>query len=85
MSKDELLQELYSCNLCLGFWVYLALSLVSKDINVENIKNKYIGKFVVSAFTTFIMHLISTGWEETFGTVYIDDAYNSGQSSQKFT
>lgn len=81
ISKSELLQELYGCNLCLGFWVYLALSLVSKDINAEHIKNKYVGKFVVASFTTFIMHLISIGWEESFETVYIDNAYNSGQSS----
>ena len=84
MGKHELLQELYNCDLCLGFWVYLALALFTKDINVEHIKNKYAGKFVVVSFATFIMHLISTGWDELFGTVYID-AYNSRQGSEKFT
>ncbi len=75
MSKVELLRELYSCDLCFGFWIYLGLSLFTKNINVENINNKYVGKFVVASFATFIMHLISTGWDELFGTVYIDDAY----------
>ena len=70
--KKEFFAELYDCNLCYGFWVYLFLSFFFKNINVEQIKNKYVGQIVVAGFTTFIIHLISIGWDEIFGKVVID-------------
>jgi len=75
MARGETLQELYSCDLCYGFWVYLFLAPFFND--VKQIKNKYIGWVLTACFTTFLAHLVSIGWEERFGTLVIDDGRDS--------
>ena len=70
-SKWELSRELFDCDLCLGFWVYLVLSFF---FNINVIKNKYVNNIVLAGFTTFIMHLISIGWNDAFGEIVIEDA-----------
>ena len=72
MSKREFLRELYSCDLCYGFWVYLALSPFF-DINVKQIKNRLLRLILTACFTTFLAHLVSIGWNEKFGILVIED------------
>ena len=72
MSKGEFLRELYSCDLCYGFWVYLALSPFF-DIDVKQIKNRLLRLILTACFTTFLAHLVSIGWNEKFGILVIED------------
>jgi hypothetical protein len=69
--KWEFSRELFDCDLCLGFWVFLGLS-VFFNINVEQIENKLVGNIMLSGFTTFVMYLLSIGWQEVFGEYVID-------------
>jgi hypothetical protein len=70
------LEELFGCNLCLGFWVYLALALLFQyanvNINVLDIPNApLISAIITGAITSFAVHVFSTGWKDLFGTFEI--------------
>ena len=63
---EGLLRELVECDLCLGFWVYLFLGvMLDQDID-EEIKNRIVSKLATAGASTFIMHLLSVGWQEKF-------------------
>ena len=70
--KREVLQELYDCDLCLGFWVYLALAPFFK-IKIDTIENKVVRNTVLAGVTSFLMFLISVGWRENFENLVIVD------------
>jgi hypothetical protein len=70
------LEELFGCDLCLGFWVYLILALVLQyaniDVNVVDIQYApIISAIITGAITSFVVHLISIGWRDKFGTFEI--------------
>jgi hypothetical protein len=68
----ELLSELYNCDLCSGFWLYLVLAPFFK-INM-NIENKILRWIVTACLSSLMMVLIKTGWEDLFGTLVIENA-----------
>lgn len=72
MSKWELSQKLFDCDLCLGFWVFLFLSPWF-DIDVKQINNKVLRWIVTACLSSFLSYLISVGWEQEYGTVVIED------------
>lgn len=54
------LKELRECDLCLGFWVYLALApRVDLGFGVLN-------RIGWAAVATFVAHLLRLGWEVKF-------------------
>jgi len=71
MQKSEFLKELYSCDLCSGVWVYFFLALFT-DINMK-IKNKLLGKLIVACISSLMAHLMTTGYQELFGKIVIED------------
>jgi hypothetical protein len=73
MSKREFLRELYACDLCYGFWVYLFLAPLF-DLDVKQIKNKLLRWVITACFTTFLSHIASIGYGEEYGTLVIEDA-----------
>lgn len=71
-SKHEKLQELRECDLCLGFWVYLAMAIFQWRKPIERYPRP-VEFGILAAVSTFAMHLIRLGWGLKFGSV-IDDA-----------
>ena len=74
--SKEFLEQLFGCDLCLGFWVYLFLALLFQyanvNVNVLDIPNApVISAIITGAITSFIVHLISIGWRDRFGTFEI--------------
>lgn len=65
-----LLAELRDCDLCLGFWVYLALALLT-DIDF-GLWPWPIETIILAAVTTFLGHLLRLGWQAKFSTTIID-------------
>jgi len=70
------LEELFGCDLCLGFWVYLTLALLFQyanvNINVLDIPHApIISAIITGAITSFVLHLISIGWRDKFGVFEI--------------
>jgi len=71
--EGRLLDDLFSCDLCLGFWVYFGLSFVF-EINVvgEWFYVPVLSEFINGATVSFIMHLISAGWESRYSNIVIE-------------
>ena len=70
MGKWEFSRELFDCELCLGFWVYLALAPFFK-IKIDTIENKLVRNTVLAGVTSFLVFLISAGWRENFENLVI--------------
>ena len=68
--RAEFSKELFDCDLCLGFWTYLALSPFFK-IKIDTIENKAVRNTVLAAVASFLMFLISAGWRENFENLVI--------------
>jgi len=74
--SKEFLEELFGCDMCLGFWVYLTLALLFQyanvDVNILDIPNApIISAIITGAITSFVVHLISIGWRDKFGVYEI--------------
>ena len=69
-SKSKFLNELFSCGLCLGFWVYLGLAFII-EIRIIDVEIFGISEFLTACITSFVMYLVSSGWQENFGTIVI--------------
>jgi hypothetical protein len=71
--EGRLLGDLFSCNLCLGFWVYSGLAFLFQ-INLTNefFYIPILSEFVSGAIVAFLMHLISAGWEAQYQNIIIE-------------
>jgi hypothetical protein len=72
MSNGELLPQLYNCDLCFGFWVYLFVSFFM-DIKVDQVKNPIVRRLIVSAISTLLAQCSSVGYSELFTTIRVFD------------
>ena len=68
--KSAVLEQLFSCGLCLGFWVYFALAFWLK-VNILWVQ-PVLREIITASVTTLLVHLVSIGWVEQFGTVVIE-------------
>lgn len=69
--KREFLKQLFSCNLCFGFWSYLILKPFFK-IDVDEIDNRIVRNVLTAMLSSLLAVLIETGYQELFGTVIVD-------------
>ena len=69
--EGELLDELFDCDLCLGFWVYFGLAFFV-DVNIANVDVPVVSEFIAGAVTTFIVHIFSVGWNSKFQNYIIE-------------
>jgi hypothetical protein len=71
--EGRLLGDLFSCDLCLGFWIYTGLAFI---INVNLVGELFnvpiLSEFITGAIMSFIMHLISAGWEARYSNYIIE-------------
>ncbi len=70
-SEGRFLEQLFSCDLCLGVWVYALLAFF---FGINYFEFYFIGvtEFLAGAVTSFIVHLISIGWKDKFGTFILE-------------
>jgi hypothetical protein len=69
---EGLLVELFECDLCLGFWIYLFLGVILKYNIDEELESVLISKLATAGISAFVMHLITIGWREKFSTYIIE-------------
>lgn len=67
------LEELLSCSLCSGVWVYFILAWIFGINLFSEIINGYeiLMYFLTGSATSFLVWIFSTGWNELFGVVEI--------------
>jgi hypothetical protein len=71
MKAPYMLEKLHECDLCSGFWIYLALAVaLSVDIfaTTFGVPPNIVGEFATAALTTFAVHVFSIGWREKFSS-----------------
>jgi hypothetical protein len=69
-NSHPLLQELSQCDLCLGFWVYLLLSLFLAP--AFGIFPWGVEIVILAAMASFIAHLLRIGYQAKFGITVIE-------------
>lgn len=70
----KLIKNLHECGLCAGTWLFPVLAFFMKIDFLSEIGFWYVpflSEFVTGAFTTFVVHLISLGWNEQFNVTVI--------------
>ncbi len=67
----KILRDLVECDLCLGVWVYSLLNLFAFRLTFYSDRSDWIGEIITGSAISFIMHLISIGWKEKFGVIFI--------------
>jgi hypothetical protein len=68
------LTELSECSLCLGVWVYFGLSILYKYVWFDELRYIPIfSEFLTGATASFIMWLLSEGWNSKFREYVIKD------------
>lgn len=69
----KFLEELFSCDLCLGVWVYAGLSFIfSVNILGEYFYIPILCEFITGGAISFLMHLFSAGWESKYQNIIIE-------------
>lgn len=67
-SEGKFLHDLFSCDLCLGVWVYTILAFI---MQIDILKGWFepipiINEIITGAATSFIVHLIRIGWQTEY-------------------
>jgi hypothetical protein len=70
--KSELLEKLFNCNLCLGVWVYWFLAFLFGLHWQAFIYVPVLSELLFGACASFVMWLISLGWNSQFQTIVIE-------------
>lgn len=71
--EGKFLDELFSCDLCLGVWIYAGLAFImNMNMVGEYFYIPILSEFITGAIMSFIMHLISVGWEARFSNIIIE-------------
>lgn len=68
------LTELSKCDLCFGVWVYFGLSLLYGYVWFDELKYiPVLSEFLTGATASFVMWLLSEGWNSKFREYIIRD------------
>jgi len=70
-TKWKVIEQLVTCDLCLGFWVYLILGAFYR-VDLITPYQAVFSEIILASVTTFVVHLISIGWSEKFSVVVIN-------------
>jgi hypothetical protein len=71
--EGKFLQELFSCDLCLGVWVYTVLAFFFKANIYDVFYFPVISELLTGITTSFIMHVFSVGWKDLYSTTVIGE------------
>ena len=71
--EGKFLEQLFECDLCLGFWLYSTLSFIY-DVNLVTELGYVviISNILTGALSTFVVHLLSIGWKNKFGVFLVE-------------
>ena len=71
--EGGLLDNLFSCDICLGVWIYTGLAfIINVNVTGELFYVPILSEFITGAIVSFIMHLISAGWSAQYQNIVIE-------------
>lgn len=66
--KWKYLEKLFTCDLCLGTWIFAFFAYIFKiNFMQEWFYIPILCELLTGAITSFIVHLVSIGWKDKFG------------------
>lgn len=69
--EGHFLEELFSCDLCLGVWVYSILSVIYRYNIVPYFYIPVFSWVVTGMMTSFIVHVFTNGWKALYNVTVI--------------
>jgi len=71
--SNKFVDNLVSCDLCLGVWVYTALAGVYNIYILSDVLGyiPILSPVIAGCFASFLMHLLAIGWKAKFEVVVI--------------
>lgn len=73
--EGKFLGQLFSCDFCLGCWVFIILTFFVKEDMLSEIGLQYVpvvSEIVTGIFSSFVTHIFSIGWNTKFGTIVLE-------------
>lgn len=73
--EGKFLEQLFSCDFCLGFWVF---SILAYALHIDFIKESFcvyipvLNEALTGLIASFMVHVFSIGWQTKFGTTVIN-------------
>jgi hypothetical protein len=67
--KNKYTLRLLECDLCLGVWIYAALSFLVNYTVYFN--GNLFGYFLTGCITSFLVWIFSTGWDDHFRNIVV--------------
>lgn len=61
----------FSCDECLGVWVYTILSFVMGEVIFPQFYHIVFSEFTTGLFYSFLVHLTTLGWKSKFENIFI--------------
>jgi hypothetical protein len=71
--KHETINNLISCDLCLGTWIYTGLAAVLRITILSDVISyiPVLSEVMTGCFASFLVHLLVLGWKTKFDVVVI--------------
>lgn len=72
--EGKFLEDLFSCSLCLGVWVYAALGYLLRVDFIANVFGVYVmvlNELLTGAIASFVVHIFEIGWNTRFGIIEV--------------
>lgn len=70
-SRSSFLTELFKCDICLGFWVFLILSPVF-HVTIASSGYPLFDYALVAQIAAFVTHVFMIGFRTEFGTTIVE-------------
>jgi len=71
--EGRFLEKLFSCDFCLGFWIYLFLSFIfGMNFLYEYFYIVILSEVLTAIIASFIMQLVVVGWKDLYSVVYLE-------------
>jgi hypothetical protein len=71
MKIHPFFEDLLSCTLCSGFWMYFILAFFIDGNVINFIQITVLREIIIGAITTFVVWLVEAGWNEKFQNLVI--------------
>lgn len=69
---DGYVVDFLDCDLCIGFWVYLALALLWRPEQSLGLWPYWVEMVVLAMLSTLLVHLLRLGWQSKFGVTVVN-------------
>jgi hypothetical protein len=72
-SRFDFVKQLFSCDLCLGVWIFTGLSFVMGEVLFRDFFYvPVISEVITGGISSFLVHIFVLGWQSKFEVLIIE-------------